>query len=102
MMDEVGILTGILAPGAEPDLPLLLVDQVDSPDDVLPPCHLVLDLALLRIDQVEMPPAAALRGVEDLAGPVEPVDRPQAHILGVGGPDERAGLLIDEVPGRAR
>ena len=100
-MDEVRVLPGILASGAEPDLPLLLVDEVNAADDVVSARDLVLDLPLLRIDEVEVPPAVALGGVEDLAGLVEPVHGLQVHVLGVCGPDERAGLLVDQVPGLA-
>ena len=37
VVDEVGILVRILAAGAEPDLPLRLVDAVDAPHDVIDP-----------------------------------------------------------------
>ena len=74
VMDEVRILVGVLAAGAEPDLPLLLVDAVDAADDVRALGDLVLDLAGLGVDQVEVPPAVALGDVDDLVGPVEPGD----------------------------
>ena len=68
VVDEIRVLPGILAAGAEPDLPLLLVDAVDAAHDVFALRDLVLDLALLRVDQVEVPPAVALGGVDDLVG----------------------------------
>ena len=45
VVDEVRILVRVLAAGAEPDLPLLLVDPVDAADDVFALGDLVLDLA---------------------------------------------------------
>src|SRR5262249_32061685 len=96
-VDEIRVLARILAAGAEPDLPLRLVDEVDAPDDIGPLGDLVLDRARPRIDQVEMPPAVALRGVEDFARLIQPVDGVQPHRLPVSGPDERRARLVDDV-----
>src|SRR5262249_32260833 len=96
-VDEIRVLAGILAAGAEPDLPLRLVDEVDASNDIGPLGDLVLDRTGLRIEQVEMPPAVALRGVEDLTRFIEPVDGTQPHGLPMGGPDERRTRLVDEI-----
>ena len=89
VVDEVRILAGVLASRPEPDLPLLLIDQVDAADDVLAAGDRVLDLPLPGVDEVEMSPAVTLGGVEDLVRPVEPVDAVQIDVLRVCGPDER-------------
>ncbi len=45
-----------------------------------------------------MTPAIALRGIDELVGLVEVGDGPQVEVLGVRGPDECRGLLVDQVP----
>ena len=44
-----------------------------------------------------MPPAIALGRVDHFVGLLQPGDRTQLQILGVGGPDEGLGLLINQV-----
>jgi len=98
-VDEVGILAGVLAAGAEPDLPFVLVDTVDGTDHEFAPGNLVLDLSLWDVNEVEMTPAVALRRVDKFVGLLQPGQaghRP-VHALRVGRPDERLRLFVDEV-----
>src|SRR5262249_6801702 len=98
VMNEVRVLSLVLAAGPEPDLPTCLIDAVDATDDVGAARDLVLDLSLLDVDQVKMPPAVAFRGVDDLPRLLQPVDEVETDVLGVRGPDEGLGLLVEEVP----
>ena len=97
VMDEVGILIRVLTAGAEPDLTLRLVDRGRCPGRRTAPGDRVLDRAGLRVDQVEVPPAVALRGVDQLGRIVEPGHGAQADGLAVRGPDEGVALLVDDV-----
>ena len=68
MVDVIGVLSGTDAAGAEPDLPLGLVDAVHSADDPFAPGDRVLDRSRPAVVEVEVIPAVALRGPDDLAG----------------------------------
>ena len=83
VMDEVRVLVRVLAAGAEPDLAASSSSIRSMPRTTYSPLgDRVLDLAGLRVDQVEVPPAVALGDVDDLVGLVEPVD-------GAAGPRSR-------------
>src|SRR5262245_40879247 len=97
VMDQVGVLVRVLAAGLEPDLPFVLVDTLDATNDVLARSDQVLDLALPGIDQVQVPPAIALGGIEDLLAIPQPAHRWQVHAVRVSRPDKCLGLLVDDI-----
>ena len=68
VMNEIGILARHFAAGAEPDLPVVGIDAVDPAHDIFALGDLVLDRTGAGVDQVKVPPAVALRNVEDLVG----------------------------------
>src|SRR5215467_12193586 len=96
-LNEIGILTGVLSTGSKPNLTVLLIDSVNGADDVLPLCDLVLDPALLGVNQVKMPPAVALRDVNHLVGFFQPVHVFQPQALSMSSPNEGIRLFIDEI-----
>src|SRR5690606_32380724 len=59
--------------------------------------NLVLDTAISRIDQVEVPPPIALRRVNNLFRVFQPVHQLQADVLLVRRPDECLTHLVDNV-----
>src|SRR5450759_3947385 len=67
VVEEVWILAGVHAVGAEPDLPLLLVDLLDAANRPLALRDLVLDRPRGTVEQVEVVPAVAFRHPDDLA-----------------------------------
>ena len=65
------------------------VNVIDTADGPFPPGDLVLDVAGLCVDQVEVLPAVTFGGVEDLVGRVEVMDPDAGNLVGlrgVGGP----------------
>src|SRR5262249_11177371 len=96
-LNEIGILTGVLSTGPKPYLTVLLIDSVNAADDVIPLCDLVLDPALLGVNQVKMPPSVALRDVNHFVGFFQPVYVFQTQALRMSGPNERIALFINQI-----
>ena len=97
VMHEVRILIGILAAGVKPDLSFLLVDLVDAADNILARGDLILDAAVFDVEQVQVPPAVAFRGVNRLVAFRQPVDALQVDVLGMGRPDERLRFFVEDI-----
>ena len=96
-MNQIGILALVAAAATEPDLPLLLVNQVDVAHHEFAARNLVLRLPGGDIDQVEVSPAVLLGEVDNLAGLLEPTHSRHAEVLGMFGPDKRFRYFIDDV-----
>ena len=79
ILKEIRVLPAVPPAGAEPDLPVILVDPVDPADDPVALGDLVLDATLRAVHQVQVPPAVLLRHVDDLVRLGQVVDR---RILG--------------------
>src|SRR5688572_16249174 len=101
-MDEVRILSRILAAGAKPDLPFFFVDALNAPHDVITFGDLCLGAPRFRVDEIKMTPPIALRNVDKLVRFFEPVYDAQAEILGMRCPDEGLGFLVNDMPRLAR
>src|SRR5439155_13681968 len=91
----------VAAASAKPDLPLVLVDAIDAADDEFPLRNLIFDRAFLGVDQIQVPPAVALRSVDQVVGLFEPIDELQANGLCVGGPNERFAFLVYKIAAAA-
>ena len=96
IVDVIRVLIGVNAAGAEPDLAVLLVHAVHAAHHPFAPRDLVLHLPGLRIVEVEVVPAVALRHPEDLVGRVEVAVELLAAVV-----DERLALLVDDGAGAA-
>src|SRR5262245_27278154 len=95
-MHEVRIMVRVSAVGAKPDLSLLFVDSLAFADHVLAFGDRVLDVTGFRVNQIEVPPAVALRYENDLIGPGQKCDLIESHEVEMRRPDERVRLLVDE------
>src|SRR6267378_2194894 len=96
-VDEIGVLIRIPATRSEPDLPLLLINAINSTDHKLAFCNLVLDFPGLGVHEIKMTPTVPLGGINHFVGFFEPVDVTQVQTLGMGGPYKGRGLFIYEV-----
>jgi hypothetical protein len=93
ILDEIRVLTRVLAARAEPDLALLLIDAVDAPHHPLSLGKLGLHAPALGVEQVEVGPPVALRLVENLLGAVEVTEIRRAVAV-----HECLRPLVDQVP----
>ena len=97
VVEEIRVLAGDLAAGPEPDLSFVLVNAFNGADDKVALGDLVLHLAGLVVDQIEVTPAVFFRCVDQFIRLRQPGDDSEIHILCVGGPDECLRLLVDYV-----
>src|SRR5262249_47217851 len=100
VMEEVGILPGILAACTKPNLTLFFVNLIDAAHDVIAFGYLTVMVCALRIDEKKVPPAVTLRRVDDLVSFLKIVYEPKTQILIVRCPDESLCLFIHEVTAR--
>ena len=100
-VQQIRVLIRKNAARPKPHLPVRLVDEVDVAHYPLAGGDGVLEFAGVRINQVQVPPAAALGHVDDFVGPLQPVHEAQVQVLGVRGPDEGLAPLVDDVARRA-
>src|ERR1041385_2565900 len=96
-MDQVWVLVRILATGPKPDLPVRLVNPVNASDHPRPFGDLVFNVALLRVDQVEMPPAITFRHVDYFVSFLQPINKREAQTLGMNSPKERFCFLVNKI-----
>ena len=97
IVNEVRVLPGVLSPARNQTCRLSSSIRSMPRTTKAPLGDRVLDFAFLRVDQEELSPAVALRRIDDLVGLVEVCDGSEVNILGVRSPDERRGLLVDQV-----
>ena len=99
ILREVRVLAGNHAAGLEPDLALRVVDALDVADQPVALRDLILHLAGDAVVEIEMLPAIALGGPDDLLAVVDVVavaaarGEPGAELVVV---EERLALLVDQ------
>ena len=93
VVDEVGVLLGVHAVRAEPDLAVRHIHAVHAADRPLALGDLILHLPRLAVEHVEVVPAVALGHPDDLPAVVEVVAEPLVGVV-----EEGLGLLGDHRP----
>ncbi len=96
IMDVIGILVGVDAAGAEPDLPRLVIDAIDAAHHPTPLGDLVFHSAGVGVVEIEMVPAVALRHPDDFIRFIEIVGEELAAVV-----DEGFALFVDDGAGVA-